>query len=203
MTLVVRKDVQQLLAWSDDAGRSGLDYVLRIVGKLLQNQDESGGLTIGDLIIHLLRRAGESVLPVLPDLLQAMVSRMATAKTATFLQVRDLQHAVFNVNRAFQSLVIPFAFLINSQRDTVLLLLESMDINGRSGLDILVQTWCENAETFQGFWPARTSLLGLSQLFVSERPSLENLIVKGDIIVKPENKNGEYFSLPLLHARST
>ena len=43
---------------------------------------------IGDLIIHLLRRAGEAVLPVLPQLLEAMVGRMRTAKTATFLQVR-------------------------------------------------------------------------------------------------------------------
>lgn len=60
---------------------------MAIVARLLQNQDESGGLVIGDLIIHLLRRAGEAILPVLPELLQAMVNRMTTAKTATFLQV--------------------------------------------------------------------------------------------------------------------
>ena len=54
---------------------------------MLESQDESGGLQIGDLIIHLFRRAGDSVLPVLPQLLQAMVSRMTSAKTATFLQV--------------------------------------------------------------------------------------------------------------------
>lgn len=58
-----------------------------MVARLLQNEDESGGLVIGDLIIHLLRRAGESVLPVLPDLLHAMIGRMTSAKTATFLQV--------------------------------------------------------------------------------------------------------------------
>ena len=54
---------------------------------MLENQHESGGLQIGDLFIHLFRRAGEAVLPVLPQLLQAMVSRMTSAKTATFLQV--------------------------------------------------------------------------------------------------------------------
>ncbi|KAJ6520160.1 armadillo-type protein [Mycena sanguinolenta] len=172
LTLIIRRDCGQLLSWSD-TGRSGLDCVLSLIAKSLENQDESGGLVIGDLIIHLLRRAGESVLPVLPQLLQAMVGRMTTAKTATFLQ----------------SLVIPFAFLINNQRDTVLDLLESMNIQGRSGLDILIQTWCENAETFQGFWPSRISTMGLCQLFVSERPSLQNLMVKGDIIVKPETQN--------------
>ena len=64
--------------------------MLKLVAKLLQNEDESGGLVIGDLIIHLFRRAGESVLPVLPELLQAMVARMTSAKTATFLQVKCL-----------------------------------------------------------------------------------------------------------------
>lgn len=64
-----------------------MDCVLSLIAKSLESQDESGGLVIGDLIIHLLRRAGESVLPVLPQLLQAMVGRMTTAKTATFLQV--------------------------------------------------------------------------------------------------------------------
>ncbi|KAJ7161233.1 armadillo-type protein [Mycena crocata] len=154
-------------------GRTGLDCVLSLIAKSLENQDESGGLVIGELIIHLLRRAGESVLPVLPELLRAMIGRMTTAKTATFLQ----------------SLVIPFAFLINNQRDTVLDLLESMNVQDRSGLDILIQTWCENAETFQGFWPSRISTMALCQLFVSERPSLQNLMVKGDILVKAETQN--------------
>jgi hypothetical protein len=86
LTLIVRKDCHQLLSWSDSAGRSGLDNVLALVAKLLQSQDESGGLAIGDLIIHLLRRAGEAIVPVLPELLKAMVERMTSAKTATFLQ---------------------------------------------------------------------------------------------------------------------
>ena len=87
MTIIIRKDCKQLLSWSDSDGRSGLDYVLSLVAKMLESQDESGGLAIGDLIIHLFRRAGEAVLSVLPQLLQAMVSRMINAQTATFLQV--------------------------------------------------------------------------------------------------------------------
>ncbi|KAF5352862.1 hypothetical protein D9756_006082 [Leucocoprinus leucothites] len=173
LTLVIRKDCNQMISWKDVEGRNGLDYVLKLVAKLLESQDEAGGLVIGDLIIHLFRRAGEAILPVLPQLLQAMVSRMRTAKTATFLQ----------------SLVGPFAFLINNQRDTILDLLESTNIEGRSGLDILIQTWCENAETFQGFWSSRISTLGLTKLLTSERPSLQNLTVKGELIVKPETKN--------------
>jgi hypothetical protein len=94
-----------------------------------------------------------------------------------------------------QSLVIPFAFLVYNQRDTVLSLLETMDIGGRSGLDVLMQTWCENAETFQGFWPSRISTLAMTQLFLSDRQSLKNLRVKGDIIIKAETKDGKMFSM--------
>jgi hypothetical protein len=87
LTLMVRKDCNQMTVWTDAEGKNGLGYTLELVAKLLESQDESGGLVIGDLIIHLFRKAGEAILPVLPQLLQAMVVRMKTAKTATFLQV--------------------------------------------------------------------------------------------------------------------
>jgi hypothetical protein len=96
-----------------------------------------------------------------------------------------------------QSLVIPFTFLIYNQRDTILNLLESSTVDGRPGLHIFIQTFCENAETFQGFWPARVSTLAICSLFASERSSLQNLTVKGDIVVKPENKNGVIYSIQL------
>ncbi|KAL1749221.1 armadillo-type protein [Schizophyllum fasciatum] len=179
LTTIVRKDCKQLAAWSDGS-RGGLEHVLALIARVLQSEDESGGLFIGDLIIHLLRNAGEAVLPVLPELLQAMVGRMLTAKTATFLQACS----IFSI-----SLVIPFAFLITNQRDTVLQLLEGINAGGRSGLDILLQTWCENAETFQGFWPGRVSTLGLCELLRAARPSLQQVTVKGDIILRPETKN--------------
>lgn len=196
LTLIIRKDIRQLLSWTDGNGRSGLDWVLALIARMLESHDESGGLQIGDLIIHLLRRAGEAILPVLPQLLQAMVSRMKTAKTATFLQVRDdiMEKIDFHFTFPAQSLIVPFAFLINNEPDTILSLLESINDNGRSGLDILIQTWCENAETFQGFWPSRVSTLALSKLFASGRLSLQNLVVKGDLIVRRETNNSEYWA---------
>ena len=75
---------------------------------------------MGDLIIRLFRRAGESVLPVLPDLLQAMLVHMQTAQTVSFLQ----------------SLIIPFAF-IYKHCDAML---ESTRVGeeGRLGLDVML-----------------------------------------------------------------
>ncbi|KAH9962326.1 ARM repeat-containing protein [Russula compacta] len=179
LTLVVRKDVGQLLSWTHADGRSGLVHVLTVIARLLQSQDESGGLVIGDLIIHLFRRAGESVLPVLPDLLQAMLVRMQTAQTASFLQ----------------SLIVPFAFLVYSHCDAVVDLLESAWVGegegegGRLGLEVLLNTWCENAATFQGFWPTRISALALCTLLRAGRASLGAVVVKGDIMITPATKN--------------
>ena len=88
LTLIIRKDFEQLRSWTNTStNESGLDSVLAVVAKQLQGEDEAGGLVIGDLIIHLLRKAGQAVLPVLPGLLQAMVARMPTVSTATFAQV--------------------------------------------------------------------------------------------------------------------
>ena len=194
MTVIIRKDAQQVLAWTDpNTNQSGLASILSFVARLLQSQEESGGLFIGDLIIHLMRKAGEAVLPVLPELLQAMLLRMKTAKTATFIQVlRYLSLFNPSTHPSFpQSLLVPFNFLIHNQRDTILGLLESSNVEGDSGLNVFIQTLCENVETFQGFWPSRVSTLALTSLFASERPSLQSLVVKGDIIVKTDNKNGE------------
>ena len=104
LSLIVRKDCNQLLSWSDAGGRSGIENVLVIVGKMLQSQDESGGLAIGDLIIHLFRKSGEAILPVLPELLQAMVARMTSAKTATFIQVRVPYEFLFPPLMSFVSI---------------------------------------------------------------------------------------------------
>ncbi|KAH7338870.1 ARM repeat-containing protein [Rhizoctonia solani] len=174
LTLIVRKDHTQLTQWRDSTGHSGFDNVLTFLARLLQrDQNESGGLVVGDLIIHLFRRSGEQIGPVLPELLQAMVTRIVSAKTATFLQ----------------SLIVPFAFLIHTQRDNVLNLLESTRVDSKSGLEVLIHAWCENAEMLQGNWPTRISTLALCQMFLSDRPSLQQIYVKGDIIVKPETRN--------------
>lgn len=73
----------------DAQGKSGLTQVLSVVARLLQpSESEAGGLFVGDLVIHLIRKAGTSLGDVLPDLLRAFVIRLATAKTASFSQVR-------------------------------------------------------------------------------------------------------------------
>lgn len=87
----MRKGCDQLLAWHDSTNRTGLQVLLAFIARLLSpEENEASGLLIGDLIIHLLRNAGDAVLPVLPDLLRAMVLRLTTADSATFIQVNSI-----------------------------------------------------------------------------------------------------------------
>lgn len=75
----------------------------------------------------------------------------------------------------------------------------------RSGLEILLQTWTENAETFQGFWASRVSTLALMDLFVASFADngewLRNVVVKGELVVRAETRNGECgLNLPAVSA---
>lgn len=49
--------------------------------------------------------------------------------------------------------------MIHTHRDSVLDILESFNVNGtdppKTGLDVLIATWTENAEAFMGLWPQR------------------------------------------------
>ncbi|GAA5867303.1 hypothetical protein JCM1840_005019 [Sporobolomyces johnsonii] len=181
VTTVIRKDVNQLLNWRSASGQSGLELVLAQVAKLLEpSESEAGGLFVGDLVIHLLRKAGTSIGPVLPDLLKAFVTRLATAQTAMFTQ----------------SMVLPFAYLIHQQLDTVLSLLENLtvptgaDSAPRPALEVLLSAWCDYANDFQGFWNQKVSTVALSQLYAaSSRPSLQQIQVKGDLLLTAANSN--------------
>ncbi|KZT44292.1 ARM repeat-containing protein [Sistotremastrum suecicum HHB10207 ss-3] len=176
---VIQRDFAQVLAWHQADGRTGLQRILGVIARLLEpSKDESGGLVVGDLIVQLIRQGGGSIKPLLPELIQAMVLRMPTAKTATFSQ----------------SLIVPIALLIYLDSTAVIQLLEetsipSPDQGTRSALDVFLNTWCENAVTIQGLWASRISVLALCQLFASDRSSLKQVHVQGDMLIMPETKD--------------
>jgi hypothetical protein len=127
---------------------------------------ESGGLFVGDLIIHLIRNGG-----VNEGILRGLVGRMRSAGTASFLQVRaSLKVAIIRDadNEDEQSLIVPFAYLITTpQKESLLHLLEITQLdNNQSGLEVFLKTWCENAETIQGFWANRVRSAFTSSRYV-------------------------------------
>ncbi|SPO21446.1 related to KAP114 - Member of the karyopherin-beta family, nuclear import [Ustilago trichophora] len=184
LTVLVKKCTHELVDWKDPKTQiSSVGLMLQIIAKLLVPTDdsESGGLAVGDLIVALLRKAGDRIAHVLPELLNAMLQRLAAAQTATFTQ----------------SLILPIAYLMHDndeQAKQIMDLLESIQIapsvdnataESGNGLEALCKKWVDNVETFQGYWSQRVSALALAKVLNSRRPFLTSINVRGDIL--PDN----------------
>ncbi|TIA71942.1 hypothetical protein E3P89_01920 [Wallemia ichthyophaga] len=176
LTTYIRKDIQGLLEWKSDS----LVRILNIIAKLLQTDSEGSALFIGDVVTHLFRNVSKDILdPALPQLLKVILDRLALSKTSAFTQ----------------NLVIPFTYLIHTRREVILEYLSNtavLDVNSNSmvsGLEVLLRMWCDNAETFRGFWAIRISTLALVDLYTSQDPRLDSVMVKGDQIIDESNRN--------------
>lgn len=184
LTVLVKKCTQELVDWKEPKVQTAsVDLMLQIIAKLLVPTDnfESGGLAVGDLVVALLRKARDQIAHVLPELLNAMAQRLATAQTASFIQ----------------SLIVPIAYLLHDndeQAKEVMDLLESMQVapsvqnptaESGNGLEVLCKKWVDNVETLQGFWAQRVSALALAKVLDSRRPFLTTINVRGDIL--PDN----------------
>lgn len=130
-------DHQQVFNYQDENGRSGLEVCLHIVDRLLGQAIEDYSATeVGGLAAELVEKAGQERLgPFLPQLLQAVATRLATAQAAAFIQ----------------SLILVFARLSLHGAQDVVEFLSQIQINGESGLQIVMAKWLENSIVFAGY----------------------------------------------------
>lgn len=181
LTLVVRKDCDKLIQWRDPNGRNGIEVIFGLLARFLAPTfSESGGVFIGDLIMHLFRKAGAVIAPILGELLQAVVNRLATAKLPSFIT----------------SLIIPFAYLFGTEftQQTIELLTSFPAVTVADGtsvpaLNLVLASWCEQAETITGSWNIRVNDLGLSKLFALPSAPLRSVLVRGDLVITDANRN--------------
>ncbi|ORZ27537.1 armadillo-type protein [Lobosporangium transversale] len=169
LTIVIQKDVQQIAGWRDEvSGKTGLDLIIQFIAKLLDpSQTESAALFVGDLISKLIKKGGDLVSPILPELLNAVTLRLADAKLPTFIQ----------------PLVMVFAQLSLNQHDVVINFLSGLNINGRNGLDIVMASWLGNHADFTGLYNQKVSTVALTKIFMSGDPRIATVQVNGDLIV--------------------
>jgi hypothetical protein len=181
LTLVVRKDCDKLIQWHDAEGHNGIARIFGLLGRFLAPTfSETGGIFVGDLIMHLFRKAGPAIAPVLGDLLRAVVNRLSTALLPSFIQ----------------SLIIPFAYLFGTEytQQTIDLLTSFPPVTTADGetvpaLDLVLRAWCETAESITGSWNIRVNDLGLAKLYTLPSPAVRGVIVTGDLIITDSNRN--------------
>ncbi|CAG8579273.1 16087_t:CDS:10, partial [Dentiscutata heterogama] len=172
----VQKDCTRIAEWTDVNGKTGLDYMIQFIAKSLQPTESESATFFGDLVVKLIEKAGNRLLPVLPELLRAVAAKLESARTATFIQ----------------SLLMIFAYLTLDQKSTVINFMSESVINGKNGLDILLNAWLENHDSFQGHHNIKISAVALSELFLSCDPRIQNIKVKGDLIIKPSSNPHQY-----------
>ncbi|KAL3895547.1 MAG: hypothetical protein SGCHY_004636 [Lobulomycetales sp.] len=182
---LISRDFPSLISWNDpaDSSKSGLDYIIQLVAKMLEpSMAENGAIFIGELITKLITCSGGALTPVLPDLLKAVALRLDTAKNASFIQ----------------TLVLVFAQLVAREQyplDTIISFLAHLELPyvevqgnhqlaiARNGLEMLLNVWCENHSSFVGYYECKVSAVGLAKLVFKRDPRLSQVNVRGDIII--------------------
>ncbi len=167
-------DHQQVLSWQDANGRSGLEVCLHIIDRLLGSAiKDNAASEVGGLAAELVEKAGQERLgPFLPQLLQAVANRLATAQAAAFIQ----------------SLILVFARLSLNGAQDVVEFLSQIQINGESGLQVVMSKWLENSVSFAGYDEIRQNVIALSKLYSLNDARLAQTNVKGDLIVVDDGK---------------
>ena len=82
------RNIEGILKWTDGK-MNGLDYIMKFIAKLLEpSLPESSSIFVGDLIVQLVRRSSNHMMPILSQLLTAIVHRLYGSKMPSFIQVR-------------------------------------------------------------------------------------------------------------------
>ncbi|KAI0555272.1 armadillo-type protein [Xylaria curta] len=167
-------DHEQMFNYQDENGRSGLEVCLHIIDRLLGTAIEDNAASeVGGLAAELVEKAGHERLgPFLPQLLQAVANRLATAETANFIQ----------------SLILVFARLSLVGAHDVVEFLTTIQINGQSGLQVVLGKWLENSVNFAGYDEIRQNVIALSKLYSLNDPRVAQTMVRGDMIMPASDR---------------
>lgn len=161
---MLNKGTTQFLAWNHD-GKSSVELSLTIIDRLISSTDidESAADEVGALASSLVEKCGPEVLgSYLSALLRAVAIRLATADRIAFIQ----------------SLLMVFASLAIKAPSDVVNFLTEINIDGSSGLQVVLTKWLENTVHFAGFDEIRQNSIALSKIYSLHDPRVAAITVK-------------------------
>lgn len=196
---IIMHDHTQLFEWREETGKGGLEAVLVIIDRLLSPAvDDNAASEVGALAAELVEKAGSELLgPYLPQLLTAVAVRLGSASQAQFIQ----------------SLTLVFARLSLINAKEVIDFLGQMQVDQENGLQLVLSKWLENSVNFAGYDEIRqkyvhliqpsarrqtsidtiadtmmVSVVALSKVYDLKDPRLEQIQVKGNLIVPTSDR---------------
>ncbi|KAK4184527.1 importin subunit beta-5 [Podospora australis] len=172
---MLEHDHHQVFAFQDENGHSGLEICLHIIDRLLsEGVEDNSASEVGGLAAELVEKAGQERLgPFLPQLLQAVATRLSSAQAAPFIQ----------------SLILVFARLSLVGAQDVVNFLSDIQISGNTGLQVVLSKWLENSVNFAGYDEIRQNVIALSKLYSLNDTRIAQTQVKGELIVNTANSN--------------
>ncbi|XP_076124017.1 importin-9 [Alosa pseudoharengus] len=168
--------LEQVAAWQDEQGHSGLWYVMQVVNQLLDPRtSEFTAAFVGRLVSTLISHAGTQLGEQLDQILRAILSKMQQAETLSVMQ----------------SLIMVFAHLVHSQLEPLLEFLCSLPgPTGKPALEFVMAEWMSRQHLFYGQYEGKVSTVALCKLLQhglnTNDKRLHDIIVKGDEIFTPE-----------------
>ncbi|KAJ3195105.1 Importin 9 [Irineochytrium annulatum] len=172
----IEKDLGSIAQWRSVDGKTGMDIILHVIAHLLNPYDaDMGTISIGSVITAFIKHAGQALLPVLPDLLAAVVRRLNIPKT---------------IPSVVESLVLVFAQLLNEHLQTTISFLAEMRVDGETGLNIVLRRWSECS--FSGRRSVRANLRALAALMEQNDERVAAVTVQG----YPQETKKQYVMVP-------
>ena len=168
---------EQIASWSSISAsgspESGLQVLMNVIAHELRASSETATSNVGELVLTVVRRMGGLLGDLLPQLLRAVLDRLANARSLALTQ----------------SLLLVFARLMLDHLDDVLAFLVSVRYPTDSGAEqdgfqVLMEKWCEHAHDFTSAFSVKISTLALLRLYMTRNPRLLSTTVPGDIPVQ-------------------
>ncbi len=131
----------QIASWHDSEGRSGLQYAIEVVTRLLNpSTSEFTAAFVGRLVAILITKAGSALGDNSDMILRAVLSKMQQAETLSVTQ----------------SLLMVFAHLMHSCMEDVLEFLSSVPgPTGKPALEFVVTDWVTRQNMFYGAYDSK------------------------------------------------
>lgn len=161
---------EQIKNWtSKKEGRNGIELLILAVARLLDPAwTDSASVNTGMLILAIVQNFGALLGDLLPQILDATVKRLATAKNPALIE----------------NFILVFSKLVgNSAADVVNILAKiEIDQDGvkTNGLEVVLKKWLSNFDVLRGYDEIKENVISLGQLYQLNDSRITSIIVEGD-----------------------
>lgn len=161
---------EQIKNWvSKKEGRNGVELLIMAVGRLLDpTWTDSASVNTGLLILAIVQNFGGLLGDLLPQILDATVKRLASAKNPALIE----------------NFILVFSKLVGTSATDVVNILSKIEIEQdgikTNGLDIVLKKWLSNFDVLRGYDEIKENVISLGQLYQLNDSRITSVVVEGD-----------------------